>query len=206
VLAWSDAAPINWIERSSHRAAYRMRFDGFTLDAELAVRADDAFDLTFTVSNATRLPATFGTTSCFNLQAHPRFYDCEQLRTFTLDAEQKFVPLRRFSRKGECVRWITGMDPVELGKGIPWALLAVVSRGGPPGVIATARAGEGGEYSLSTNALFTCLHADATVRIPASGKVSTRQMFYLIPGGLETLLKRFRADFRVQPGAQGTTR
>jgi hypothetical protein len=123
------------------------------------------------------------------------FYDLEQRRTYALAADGKFVPLRRLSRGGNCVRWITGPRPDELGEDRRWALIAVVSHDGE-WVIASGRAGKGFDYSVATNTLFTCLHTDATANVPASGKVTTRQRFYFLKGGLDDLLRRFRADFK----------
>jgi formylglycine-generating enzyme required for sulfatase activity len=192
-LTWHQTPDITWTESSAHRAAYTMRFPQFTLYAEFIV-CDDAVEQRFTAVNGTDKPATFRTSSCFNLQAQPLFYDCEQLRTQVLDAEGELVPMRRFSRRGDCVRWITGMDPAELGQDIRWALLAVPSRDGRA-VIATGRAGEGSGYSAMTNTLFTCLHTDSTVEVPAEGQKTTRQLLYFLKADLSVLLRRFRDDF-----------
>jgi hypothetical protein len=86
------------------------------------------------------------------------------------------------------------MDPAELGQDIGWALLAVPSRDGRA-VIATGRAGEGTGYSAMTNTLFTCLHTDSTVEVPAKGRKTTRQILYFLKADLSALLRRFRDDF-----------
>jgi len=192
-LTWNQVPDITWTESSPARAAYTMRFPEFTLHAEFIARGD-AVEQRFTPVNGTDRPATFRTSSCFNLQSQAMFYDGEQLRTQVLDAEGRLVPMRRFSRRGDCVRWITGMDPAELGQDIGWALLAVPSRDGRA-VIATGRAGEGTGYSAMTNTLFTCLHTDSTVEVPAKGRKTTRQILYFLKADLSALLRRFRDDF-----------
>lgn len=194
-LTWRHKPDMTWTERTGKRAAYTMRFEGFTMHAEF-VAHKDFVEQRFTAVNGTGKPATFRTSSCFNLQGHPMFYDLEQLRTFVLNAAGEFVPMRRLSRGGQCVRWIAGMNPAELGKDRRWALLAVVSRDGKA-VMATGRAGPGSGYSVATNTLFTCLHTDSTVAVPAKGKTATRQLFYFLKGDLDDLLRRFRADFRL---------
>ena len=74
------------------------------------------------------------------------------------------------------------------------AMLAVVSRDGRA-VIATGRAGKGRGYAAVTNTLFTCLHTDSTIDVPANGEATTGPQFYLLKGNLDDLRKRFRADF-----------
>ncbi len=192
-LTWNSRPEITWTESSPARAAYTMPFPEFVLHAEF-IAGEDTVEQRFTAVNGTDKPATFRTSSCFNLQAHPLFYDCEQLRTLVLDGKGKLVPMRRFSRGGDCVRWITRMDPAELGADLRWALLAVPSRDGGA-VIAAGRAGEGNAFSAVTNSLFTCLHTDNTVEVPAKGRTTTRQIFYFLKGDPAALLKRFRDDF-----------
>ena len=192
-LTWRQTPDITWTESSPTRAAYVMRFPEFTLRAEFIGR-DDSVEQRFTAVNGTDKPATFRTSSCLNLQDLPLFYDCEQIRTRVLNAEGKLVPMRHFSRMGEGVRWITRMDPAELGEDMRWALLAVPSRDGSA-VIATGRAGEGTGFSAMTNTLFTCLHTDNTVEVPAEGQKTTRQLLYFVKGDLTALLERFRNDF-----------
>jgi hypothetical protein len=192
-LTWRHRPDMTWTKRTPQRATYEMRFKDFRMHAEFIAHKDTVEQL-FTATNLTERPATFRTSSCFNLQGHPMFYDLEQRRTYALTAKGKFVPLRRLSRAGNCVRWITGPNVAELGGNLRWALLAVVSRDGKS-VIACGRAGPGSGYSLATNTLFTCLHTDSTVSVPPAGKTTTRQLFYLLEGGLDDLLKRFRTDF-----------
>ncbi len=192
-LTWHSRPDVTWTEASPARAAYTMRFPEFTMYAEFIVR-EDALEQRFTAANGTDKPAAFRTSSCFNLQDLPLFYDCEQLRTHVLDAEGNPVPMRNFSRRGECVRWITGMHPAELGADLRWALLAVQSRDGAA-VIGAGRAGEGHAFTVATNTLFTCLHTDSTVEVPAKGERATRQLFYFLKGDLTALLRRFRDDF-----------
>ena len=135
-MTWRKTPDMTWTAQTSERAAYEMRFEELRVAAEF-LAGDDCVQQRFTAVNLTQRPGSFHTSSCFNLQGHPLFYDCEQLRTYALDATGKFVPLRRLSRGGDCVRWITGPSMNELGDRVPWAVLAVVSRDGrsvmPPG-------------------------------------------------------------------------
>jgi formylglycine-generating enzyme required for sulfatase activity len=193
-LTWRQTPDITWTESSPTRAAYTMRFPEFTLEAEFIV-GEDAVEQRFRAVNGTGEPAAFRTSSCLNLQGQPMFYDCELFRMQVLTAEGDLAPMRGFSRRGDCVRWITGMDPAELGGELPWALLAVPSRDGDA-VIAAGRAGEGSAFSVATNTLFTCLHTDSTVEVPARGRKTTRQMLYFLKGDGAALLQRFRDDFR----------
>jgi len=192
-LNWFNQPDMAWTERTPQRAAYEMRFKEFTLHAEFVAR-DDCAEQVFTATNLTDGPATFRTSSCFNLQGHPMLYDLEQRRTYALGADGKFVPMRRLSRGGDCIHWITGPAPSELG-GIPrWALLAVVARDGQ-WVVASGRGGQGQGYAVATNALFTCLHTDSAVDVPPRGTATSRQRFYFLKGSLDELARRFRADF-----------
>jgi len=90
----------------------------------------------------------------------------------------------------------------ELGVRVPWAILAVVSRYGRS-VIASGRAGENAGISVATNAMFTCLHTDSTVQVPASGRVTTQQFFWFLDGNLEDLLRRACRDLKLQIPAAG---
>ncbi len=192
-LSWRDRPDMAWTKQAAAEAAYEMRFKEFRLNAEFIAR-EDCVDQLFTAANLTDKPAAFRTSSCFNLQGHPMFYDLEQRRTFALAADGKFVPMRRLSRGGDCVRWITGADVRELGAGLRWAVLAVVSRDGQ-WAIASARGGEGRQFSVATNTLFTCLHTDSTVDVAPKGQATTRQRLYFLKGTLADLLKCFQADF-----------
>ena len=194
-LNWFNTPDMSWTKQTATEAAYEMRFADFRLNAEFSAHADSV-DQIFTAANLTQQPATFRTSSCFNLQGHPLFYDLEQRRTYALTAAGTFVPMRRLSRGGDCVRWITGPNQAELGADRRWALLAVVSRDGQ-WVVASARA-QGKDFSVATNTLFTCLHTDSTLDVPPGQKVATRQRFYFLKGTLGDLLKRFRADFAVK--------
>ena len=164
------------------------------LAAGLFAAGDDYVEQVFAATNLTDKPATFRTSSCFNLQGHPMFYDLEQRRTYALAADGKFVPMRTLTRGGDCIRWITGAPMSELGGNLRWAVLAVVSHDGR-WVIASARGGQGEHFAVCTNTLFTCLHTDGTVNVPASSKATTRQRLYFLKGTLGDLLKRVRADF-----------
>lgn len=196
VLTWQKTPDITWTLRTPSRATYLMRFDTLRVEAEF-LAGDGLAEQRFTAVNLSDKPASFRTSSCFSLQGHPMFYDCEQLRTFALDSGGRFIPLRRLSRGGECVRWITGPSAAELGKDLRWAVLAVVSRDGR-GVIATGRAQPGNDFSIATNAVFTCLHTDSSVAVPPAGRASTRQLFWFIPGTLDDLAARWRRDLRVE--------
>jgi len=193
-LSWRDQPDMTWTKQTAAEAAYEMRFKEFRLNAEFAA-GEDYVEQLFTATNLTDRPATFRTSSCFNLQGHPMFYDLEQRRTYALGADGKFIPMRRLSRGGDCIRWITGADMRELGADLRWAVLAVVSRDGNS-VIASARGGQEKQFSVATNTLFTCLHTDSTVDVGPKGKATTRQRFYFLKGGLDELLRRFREDFK----------
>jgi hypothetical protein len=78
VLTWQKTPEMTWTERASRRAAYQMRFAELRLETEFIVR-DATVEQRFTVINLTDRSGTFRTSSCFNLQGHPLFYDCEQL-------------------------------------------------------------------------------------------------------------------------------
>jgi hypothetical protein len=201
VLTWRKTADMTWTARSLERAAYEMRFDELRVEAEF-LAGDDCVQQRFTAVNLTPRPGSFHTSSCFNLQGHSSFYDCEQLRTYALDAKGQFVLVRRLSRGGECVRWITGPNMNELGGRVPCAVLAVLSRDGRA-VIATGRAGESTSFSVATNAMFTCLHTDSTVPVPAAGQVTTQQYFWFLEGSLDDLLQRASRDLKLQirPGS-----
>jgi formylglycine-generating enzyme required for sulfatase activity len=192
-LTWRSTPDITWTEATPGRAAYTMRFPEFVLNAEF-VAGEDSVEQRFTAVNGTDRPASFRTTSCLNLQRLPHFYDCELLRTCVLNGEGELLPVRRFSRQGECVRWITGPEPVELGEKLRWAFLAVPSRDGSA-VIAAGRAGEGSDFRFANNSLFTCLHTDSTVEVPAKGRKTTRQVLYFTKGKPTAALRRFRKDF-----------
>jgi hypothetical protein len=192
VMQWFLTPDMAWTARADDRAAYKMRFAALRLEAEFVARAD-CVEQRFTAVNLTDRTATFRTSSCFNLQSHPMFYDSEQLRTFALGADGKWIPMRRVMRGGDCVRWITGSSAGELGASPTQALLAVVSRDGR-WVIATGRGTPGGAFSASTNATFTCLHTDSTVEVPPQDRTTTRQFFWFLEGGLDELLVRFRRD------------
>jgi len=196
VLTWQKTPDMVWTLRTACRAAYQMRFDTLRVEAEF-VAGEGLAEQVFTAINLTDKPAGFRTSSCFSLQGHPMFYDCEQLRTFALDSQGQFIPVRKLSRGGDCVRWITGPSAAELGKDLRWALLAVVSRDGH-GVIATGRTQPGTDFSIATNTMFTCLHTDSTVVVPSKGRANTRQVFWFIPGPLDDLAARWRRDLRVE--------
>jgi formylglycine-generating enzyme required for sulfatase activity len=195
VINWDKTPAMSWNSGTAQPASYEMRFDELRMDAEFPAGEDFA-EQRFTATNLSGKPADFNTSSCFNLQNHPMFYDCEQFRTYALAADGKFIPMRRLSRRGECIRWITGPASTELGSPQRWAVLAVVSRDGRR-IIATGRAGNASRFSTSTNTLFTCLHTNSTVRVEAGGKLTTRQFFWFLDGTLDDLLKRCRRDLEL---------
>ncbi len=195
VMTWRKTPDMTWQVRTAERAAYEMRFSELRVNAEFLVNEDSA-EQRFIASNLTDRPGSFRTSSCFNLQGHPQFYDCEQVRTYVLTAAGEFVPMRRLSRGGDCVRWITGPGTDEPGENLRWAVLAVVSRDGRS-VIATGRAGQGTGFSVATNTLFTCLHNDVTVQVPPGQQTTTRQFFWFLKGTLSELLDRARADLEL---------
>jgi len=53
---------------------------------------------------------------------------------------------------------------------------------------------KGSGFSVVTNTLFTCLHADSSIEVPAHGQATTRQVFWFLEGGLDDLSKRWRRD------------
>jgi len=75
------------------------------------------------------------------------------------------------------------------------ALLAVVARDGR-GVIAAGRAGRESGFSVATNTLFTCLHADATIDVPPGQEAASRQVFWFLDGSPDDLRKRLDRDFK----------
>lgn len=196
VLTWRKTPDMSWTVRTPSRAAYQMRFDTLRVEAEFRA-GDGMVEQLFTAVNLGDTPASFRTSSCFNLQGHPMFYDCEQLRTFALGSRGVFVPVRKLSRGGDCVRWITGPSTAELGQDLRWAVLAVVARDGR-GLIATGRAKPGTDFSIATNAMFTCLHTDSSAAVPPKGRATTRQVFWFLPGTLNDLAARWRQDLGVQ--------
>jgi hypothetical protein len=190
VMTWRKTPDVTWTVRTPNRAAYEMRFDELRVSAEFLAQGD-CVEQRFTAANLTDRPGSFRTSSCFNLQSHPMFYDCEQLRTYVLNAKGEFLPMRRVSRRGNCVRWITGGSTEELGGDLAWAVLAVISRDGRR-IIATGRAGEGNGFSVATNTMFTCLHTDSTVPVPPNQPKTTQQYCWFLEGTLDDLSARVR--------------
>jgi hypothetical protein len=194
VLGWRDKPDITWTQRTAERAAYEMRLTELRVEAEFVAR-EDSVEQRFTAANLTEKPGAFRTSSCFKLQGLPMFYDCEQLRTYALSADGKFVPARRLARGDDCVRWINGLNGEQLGKDRRWAVLAVVSRDSRR-IIATGRAAPGADFSVGTNTLFTCLHTDSTVPMAPGQRVTTRQLFWFIEGTLDDLLGQVQREFK----------
>ena len=91
----------------------------------------------------------------------------------------------------------------DLGDHVPCAVLAVLSRDGRS-VIASGRAGENVGLSVATNAMFTCLHTDSTVQVPAAGQATTQQFFWFLEGSLMDLLRRASRDLKLQIPAAGS--
>ncbi|MFC1717004.1 formylglycine-generating enzyme family protein, partial [Candidatus Poribacteria bacterium] len=191
LLNWYDKRDLKWEVSTPKRASYVMSLPNLQLNAEF-VAGDDFVDQVFTVMNHTGKSGRFRSSSCFNLQPHPLFYDCEGLRTYALTKDNMFVLLREFKRPGECVRWITGSVGAEL-EGLRWAMLAVLSQDGK-WIIGCARADRDGSFSVSCNTCFTCLHADSSY--PVDESRSSRLRMYFLKGGLDDLLARFDSDIR----------
>jgi hypothetical protein len=194
VMTWRKTPDITWTERTARRAAYEMRFEPLRVEAEFQAH-DDSIEQRFTATNLTDRPGSFRTSSCFNLQNHPMFYDLEQLRTYVLTSRGEFVLARRLARPGDCVRWITGLAMKESGAHPDHALLAVVSRDGRQ-IIATGRTRPGSGFAVSTNTLFTCLHTDSTVEVAPGEQSTTRQLFWFLEGTLDDLLQRYQRDLQ----------
>ena len=109
-----------------------------------------------------------------------------------LTKDDKFIPIRKFKRPGECIRWITGSVGPELDN-LRRAMLAVISRDGK-WVVACARADKDGIFSVSCNTCFTCLHADS--KYPVDKQRASRFRMYFLKGRLGDLLVRFKEDLR----------
>ncbi|HUV67014.1 MAG TPA: SUMF1/EgtB/PvdO family nonheme iron enzyme [Sedimentisphaerales bacterium] len=198
VLNWHEKPKLTWTERSPQRAAYEMQLPDLLLSAEFLAH-DDFVEQRFTVTNLTDKAGSFRTSTCFKLQSLPMFYDCEQLRTFALGADGQLVSVRGLARLGnEAVRWITRFSGEELGEDPRWALLAVVSRDSRR-IIAAGQAGPRTEFSVATNALFTCLHTDSTAQVAAGQKATTREIFWFLEGSREDLVRRFRQESLSEP-------
>lgn len=121
------------------------------------------------------------------------FYDCEQLRTYTLNADGEFIPVRHLARGSTCVHWINRYSGQELGANSKWGVLTVVSRD-KQHVIAAGRADKAIRFTLASNRLFTCLHTDSVVRVAAGEKATTRGMFWFLDGTLDDLRTRIQSD------------
>jgi len=191
LLNWYDKRELEWEISTPTHASYMMSLKGLKLNAEFSV-GDDFVDQVFTVTNQTGKSGRFSSSSCFSLQSHPLFYDCEGLRTYALTKDGKFKLIRQFQRSGECIRWITGSVGAEL-ENLQRSMLAVTSRDGK-WVVACARADKDGIFSVSCNTCFTCLHADS--RYPVDKSRASRFRMYFLKGGLDDLLARFEEDLR----------
>jgi formylglycine-generating enzyme required for sulfatase activity len=194
VMTWRLTPDMTWTQRTAQQAAYEMRFPELRVQAKFTVH-NDLVEQQFTAVNLTGKSGTFRTSSCFSLQGHPMFYDCEQIRTYVLTAAGRFLPMRRLSRGGDCVHWITGPGGQEWGGKPHRVVLAVVSRDGR-GVIATGQAAPGMDFSLATNTCFTCLHTDSTIEVPGGKQATSRQVFWFLEGALEDLLGRLDRDLK----------
>ena len=167
------------------------------MHAEFLVH-DDYIEQRFTAKNLGEKPGSFRTSTCFKLQSSLMFYDPEQLRTYALGADGKFVSVRKLPRGSDCVRWINRFSGEELGKNPRWALLAVVSRD-KRRVIAAGMGGPATEFSDSSNSLFTCLHTESTIQVPAGQEAASREIFWFLEGTLDDLLGRFQKEFPAKP-------
>ena len=189
LLNWYDKRDLKWENSTQDYASYVMNLKGIQIKAEFMV-GEDFVDQVFTVMNHTGKPGTFRSSSCFNLQSHPLFYDFEGLRTYALTNNNRFMLIRNFERRGECVRWITGSVGKEIA-GLKRAMLAVLSHDGK-WVIGCARADKDGRFSVSCNMCFTCLHPDSSYTVDKTR--SSRLRMYFLKGGLDDLLSRFVDD------------
>jgi hypothetical protein len=189
LLNWYDKRDLKWNISTDNYASYVMQFPDIELHAEFKT-GKDFVDQVFTVINHTGRPGWFRSSSCFNLQSHPLFYDCEALRTYTLTKNDKFELIRNFERPGECIHWIIGSVGTEL-EGLKRAMLAVFSQD-DKWVIGCARADNDGRFTVACNMCFTCLHPDSSYYVDQ--KRSSKLRMYFIKGGLDDLLSRFDDD------------
>jgi formylglycine-generating enzyme required for sulfatase activity len=193
VLGWRQKPDLTWTERSPQRAVYDLTLPELRMHAEFLVH-DDYIEQRFTAKNLGEKPGSFRTSTCFKLQNALMFYDPEQLRTYALGADGQFVSVRKLPRGNDFVRWINRFRGEELGKNPRWALLAVVSRDRRR-VIAAGVGGPGTDFSDSSNSLFTCLHTESTIQVPAGQEATSREIFWFLEGTLDDLLRRFHKEF-----------
>jgi formylglycine-generating enzyme required for sulfatase activity len=196
VLGWRQKPDLTWTERTPQRAVYDLTLPELRMHAEFLVH-DDYIEQRFTAKNPGEKPGSFRTSTCFKLQSSLMFYDPEQLRTYALGADGKFVSVRKLPRGGDSVRWINRFSGEEL-KNQRWALLAVVSRD-KRRVIAAGMGGPATEFSDGSNSLFTCLHTESTIQVPAGQEATSRELFWFLEGTLDDLLRRFHKEFPPKP-------
>jgi hypothetical protein len=162
----------------------------------------DFVDLLTTVRNKTGAAGRYHVSHCVGQTSHAAFYDCEQLRTYHLTPQGRFVEPRRTPRRGDCIRWIAPPEfPRETGEAGPadrleGAIMATVSRDGH-WTLASVRVDDADEvegFEVMGNPLLSCLHTDAPVRVAPRAERTTRQRLYFLEGELDALQRRLAAD------------
>jgi hypothetical protein len=155
---------------------------------------EDFIDLVVQVHNKTNESGRFRASSCLSLMSHANFYDPESERTYALSAQGEFVRLREAKRPGANVRWISA---TELGKygGIPddRAVMAVESRDGKY-TFGSVNKSTAATFSQTGNLWINCLHSDGIQKMEPKQKVTWRQRFYFLEGGLNDLSSRIKKD------------
>ncbi len=91
------------------------------------------------------------------------------------------MPVRHLARGNTRVHWINRYSGNELDTQSKWGVLAVVSRD-KQHIIAAGRADHAISFTLASNTLFTCLHADSIVSVAAGAKTMTREIFWFHDG------------------------
>jgi hypothetical protein len=189
----------------------------YTIDfAPIAVRftltpGADFVDLLTTVRNKTGAAGRYHVSHCVGQTSHAAFYDCEQLRTYHLTPQGRFVEPRRTPRRGDCIRWIAPPEfpreadpagaagpagPADPADRLEGAIMATVSRDGR-WTLASVRTDDADEvegFEVMGNPLLSCLHTDAPVRVAPRAERTTRQRLYFLEGDLDALQRRLAAD------------
>jgi type 1 glutamine amidotransferase len=116
-----------------------MRFEQLRVEAEFVAHGDWV-EQRFTVVNLTERSGTLRTSSCFDLQSHPQFYDRELLRTYapetggTGEHEPMLITVRY--GRGRTFQTMMGDGPpgmacvgfwVTLQRGAEWATTGTVT-------------------------------------------------------------------------------
>lgn len=200
-LAWS--APhegIRWERKPDGSCAYACVFTGKARMQVTMVPQADCVDFTIALENLTDKPFTgVFTNTCFNAHRSPYFEDPERARSFvwTDAGPTGLLQMPIDPRSGEPLHggWSVAAagEPAPAGGGrvrYPW--IAIGSRDGRF-VIAQAY-GEG--TTVATNAHYSCLHSRPRwPDVPSGQQRAMTGKIYLLRGGSEELLKRWKADF-----------